>query len=248
MSLVRCLLQQGPLRGHGLQDLWNGKHFQFDSISILLCVTYLRLNMLQYDGITAMQLDVKRPLDMTTITNALQLAREGRRAILLAMEKECKALLPGLKPRASLKLTAPRVEIVRFDPNRKRDLVGPGGSVLRQLEDRFAVTLDLSQDGRCLIFGPQSSVLNARNVIMDLVSEVEEGGIYEGTVVEIKDFGAVIELLRNKEGLLHVSELTDTIDKHPGGNLGVVKEHLKVGDKIEVLCKLFHGCALTSED
>jgi polyribonucleotide nucleotidyltransferase len=72
---------------------------------------------------------------------------------------------------------------------------------------------------------------------MDLVSEVEEGCVYEGTVVEIKDFGAVIELLRNKEGLLHVSELTDTIDKHPGGNLGVVKEHLKVGDKIEVLCK-----------
>lgn len=184
-----------------------------------------------------MQLDVKRPLKMATVTNALYLAREGRRAILHAMEHECTSTLPGLEPRASLKLTAPRVEIVRFDPNRKRDLIGPGGSVLRQLEDRFAVTLDLSQDGQCLIFGPHSSVLNARNVIMDLVSEVEEGGVYEGTVVEIKDFGAIVELLRNKEGLLHVSELSDTIDKHPGGNLGVVKEHLKVGDKIEVLCE-----------
>ena len=184
-----------------------------------------------------MQLDVKRAVDMATITNALHLAREGRRAILHAMEKQCNKSLPGLKPRASLKYTAPRVEIVRFDPNRKRDLVGPGGSVLRQLEDRFDVSLDLSQDGRCLIFGPHSSVPNARNVIMDLVSEVEEGCVYEGTVVEIKDFGAVIELLRNKEGLLHVSELTDTMDKHPGGNLGAVKEHLKVGDKIEVLCK-----------
>ncbi len=184
-----------------------------------------------------MQLDVKQPLEIATITDALNLAKEGRRAILRAMEKECKKALMGLKPRASLKHTAPRVEIVRFDPNRKRDLVGPGGSVLRQLEDRFAVTLDLSQDGQCLIFGPHSSVSSARNVIMDLVSEVEEGGIYEGTVVEIKDFGAVIELLRNKEGLLHVSELTDTTEKHPGGNLGVVKEHLKIGDKIEVLCK-----------
>lgn len=54
---------------------------------------------------------------------------------------------------------------------------------------------------------------------MDLVGEVEEGGIYEGTVIEIKDFGAVIELLRNKEGLLHVSEIADVKGKHPGGKL-----------------------------
>ena len=74
------------------------------------------------------------------------------------------------------------------------DLVGPGGAVLRQLEDRFNVSLDLSQEGQCLIFGPLSSVSKAKNVIMDLVSDVEEGGVYEGTVIEIKDFGAVIEV------------------------------------------------------
>ena len=74
------------------------------------------------------------------------------------------------------------------------DLVGPGGTVLRQLEDRFNVSLDLSQEGQCLIFGPLSSVSKAKNVIMDLVSDVEEGGVYEGTVIEIKDFGAVIEV------------------------------------------------------
>eukprot|EP00580_Thalassiosira_gravida_P020574 CAMPEP_0201680288 /NCGR_PEP_ID=MMETSP0494-20130426/50468_1 /ASSEMBLY_ACC=CAM_ASM_000839 /TAXON_ID=420259 /ORGANISM="Thalassiosira gravida, Strain GMp14c1" /LENGTH=365 /DNA_ID=CAMNT_0048164001 /DNA_START=59 /DNA_END=1156 /DNA_ORIENTATION=- len=71
---------------------------------------------------------------------------------------------------------------------------------------------------------------------MDLVSDIEEGGIYEGTVIEIKDFGAVVELLRNKEGLLHVSEIIDSSDRHRGGNIGLVREHLKVGDKIEVLC------------
>mmetsp|Transcript_30623 Transcript_30623/g.64788 ORF Transcript_30623/g.64788 Transcript_30623/m.64788 type:complete len:1530 (+) Transcript_30623:69-4658(+) len=189
-----------------------------------------------YGGITAMQLDVKRPLELDTVTNALDLAKEGRQAILNAMENECKNTLPGLQPRISMKSTAPRVEIVRFDPNRKRDLIGPGGAVLRQLEDRFRITLDLSQDGQCLIFGPLSSVSKAKTVIMDLVSDVEEGGVYEGTVIEIKDFGAVIELLRNKEGLLHVSEIVDTADRHPGGNIGLVKDHLKVGDKIEVLC------------
>ncbi|KAL7546837.1 hypothetical protein ACHAWF_010167 [Thalassiosira exigua] len=187
-------------------------------------------------GITAMQLDVKRPLPVETVLAALDLAKEGRIAILGAMEKECGDTLPGLNPRAFMKSTAPRIEVIRFDPNRKRDLVGPGGAVLRQLEDRFDVSLDLSQEGRCLIFGPLASVSEAKHVIMDLVSEVEEGGIYEGTVVEIKDFGAVIELLRNKEGLLHVSEIEDSPERHPGGNVGLVDSHLKVGDKIEVLC------------
>ena len=120
--------------------------------------------------------------------------------------------------------------------SRKRDLIGPGGAVLRQLEDRFNISLDLSQEGRCLIFGPLSSVAKAKHVIMELVSEIEEGGVYEGTVIAIKDFGAIIELLRNKEGLLHVSEITNSTEKHPGGNIGLVKDYLKVGDKIEVLC------------
>merc|ERR1711966_406739 len=111
-----------------------------------------------------------------------------------------------------------------------------GGAVLRQLEDRFNISLDLSQEGRCLIFGPLSSVAKAKHVIMELVSEIEEGGVYEGTVIAIKDFGAIIELLRNKEGLLHVSEITNSTEKHPGGNIGLVKDYLKVGDKIEVLC------------
>lgn len=71
---------------------------------------------------------------------------------------------------------------------------------------------------------------------MELVADVEEGEVYEGTVIEIKDFGAIIELLRNKEGLLHVSELSNEIESHPKGNLGIVGEHLKVGQKIEVLC------------
>ena len=58
---------------------------------------------------------------------------------------------------------------------------------------------------------------DAKNIIMDLVGDVEVGGIYEGTVIEIKDYGAVVELLRNKEGLLHVSEIADIKEKHPGG-------------------------------
>ena len=90
-------------------------------------------------GITAMQLDVKRPLSLDILLGALDLAKDGRRAILNAMESECNNSFPGLHPRASMKITAPRVEIIKFDPNRKRDLIGPGGAVLRQLEDRFNI-------------------------------------------------------------------------------------------------------------
>ena len=128
-----------------------------------------------------MQLDVKRPLKIDTVIKALDLAKEGRHAVLNAMANECRDTLTGLQPRTSLKHTAPRVEVIKFDPNRKRDLIGPGGAVLRQLEDRFNVSLDLSQEGQCLVFGPQSDVKQAKNVIMDLVSDVEEGNVYEGT-------------------------------------------------------------------
>ncbi|CAB9496319.1 Polyribonucleotide nucleotidyltransferase [Seminavis robusta] len=190
-----------------------------------------------FSGVTAFQLDVKRPIPISVLPEALELARSGRQAILREMDLQCKdSVLQGLKHRTSLKDTAPRVEILRFDPQRKRDLVGPGGAVLRQIEDRYETSLDLTQDGQCLLFGSDKDlVAKAKSVVADLVADVVEGEIYDGTIVEIKDFGAIVELLRNKEGLLHVSELAEDISD-PQGNLGAVKKHLKVGDTIRVLC------------
>jgi len=187
-----------------------------------------------------LQLDVKHPFPIKVIVDALSLAKEGRRAILDQMDELSYASSAGiiskLLNRPVLKESTPRVEIVRFDPQRKRDLVGPGGAVLRQLEDRFGVELDLQQEGQCLLYGlDREMVLNARTAVMDLIADVVKGEIYEGTVIEIKDFGAIVELLRNKEGLLHVSEITDDLS-HPEGNHGVVRSHLSIGQKIEVLC------------
>jgi polyribonucleotide nucleotidyltransferase len=108
--------------------------------------------------------------------------------------------------------------------------------VLRQLEDRFGVALDLTQEGQCLLFGQdRDMVAKAKSAVMDLVADVEEGQVYEGTIIEIKDFGAIVELLRNKEGLLHVSEISDDMS-HPEGNYGVVHQNIQIGQKIEVLC------------
>lgn len=188
-------------------------------------------------GVTALQLDVKDPLPLSVLPEALALAKAGRQEILKQMDSLCKeTLLKGLKARANLKDATPRVEVVRFDPHRKRDLIGPGGAVLRQLEDRYDVSLDLTQEGQCLLFGSDKDmVAKARSAVADLVADVEVGEVYEGTIIEIKDFGAIVELLRNKSGLLHVSELTDEVS-HPDGNLGVIQKHLKVGEKIKVLC------------
>ena len=194
-------------------------------------------------GVTAMQLDVKRPLPLDMVVQAMHLAREGRYAMLDAMDQSAaqssSGIIQGLKPRQRLKESAPRVEIVRFDPVRKRDLIGPGGAVLKQLEDRYSVSLDLSQEGQCLLYGPDATVVaTAKAAVMDLVANVEEGEVYEGTVIEIKDFGAVVELLRNKEGLLHVSELASVVDARgqPEGNHGLVKTQVQLGQKIKVVC------------
>ena len=79
------------------------------------------------------------------------------------------------------------MEIVRFDPARKRDLVGPGGAVLKQLEDRYGVSLDLSQEGQCLLYGNDApAVSKAKSAVQDLVADVVEGEVYQGTIIEIK--------------------------------------------------------------
>jgi polyribonucleotide nucleotidyltransferase len=191
-------------------------------------------------GVTAIQLDVKEPLPVSVLIEALNLAKAGRMAILDEMDKSCLSSFDGVLCRPEPKASAPRVEVIRFDPQRKRDLVGPGGVVLRQLEDRYGVALDLTQEGQCLLFGAnREMVFQAKITIMDLVADVVEGETYIGTVIEIKDFGAIIELLRNKEGILHVSEMSidpDEARQHPEGNMGFVRSNLKLGQTIELLC------------
>ncbi|GMH56553.1 hypothetical protein TrRE_jg12395, partial [Triparma retinervis] len=142
------------------------------------------------EKITAIQLDCKLkegvPLDV--LLNSMDLAKTGRNKILDTMKMELDA------PRREVKSSAPRVEIVRFDPARKKDLVGPGGVVLNQIEAHYGVVLDLSQEGQCLIYGEGGEdsyeggrgVKEARNAVNELVADVEVGGVYEGVVLDVK--------------------------------------------------------------
>lgn len=191
-------------------------------------------------GVSAIQLDVKVPVELETLGDALLLAKSGRNKMIDVMEEGARKAFRGRWRRAVPKESAPRVEVVRFDPQRKRDLLGPGGIVVRQLEERYDVSIDLSQEGQCLLVGTNRELVQkAKSTIMDLVADVVEGEQYTGTVIEIKDFGAIVELLRNKEGLLHVSELSmddKAMASHPEGSYGFVSRQLQVGQTIEVLC------------
>jgi polyribonucleotide nucleotidyltransferase len=196
-----------------------------------------------YDSVTAIHMDVHEPLPHHIVFDTLRLAKMSRGVLLDEMkslaDQSCDWVMDDFSPRAELKPSAPRVEVVRFDPMRKKDLLGPGGTVIRQMEDRFNVSLDLTQEGRCLLFGDdQEMVRKARVAVMDLVSDVEVGETYEGTIIEVRDFGVIVELLRNKEGLCHVSEMAsrDAIKRHPQGAIGLVKSMVRVGQKFEVEC------------
>ncbi len=196
-----------------------------------------------YDAVTAIHMDVHEPLPHHIVFDALRLAKDARAVLMQEMEAQAGPSsswsISSLRPRPELKPSSPRVEVVRFDPMRKKDLLGPGGAVIRQMEDRFNVSLDLTQEGQCLLFGEdREMVRKARVAVMDLVSDVEVGEVYEGTVIEIRDFGVIIELLRNKEGLCHVSEMADRdqIRRHPKGTIGLINSLVQVGQKIDVEC------------
>jgi polyribonucleotide nucleotidyltransferase len=135
------------------------------------------------DAETAMQLDVKEPVPVDVLIRGLELARAGRRAIINEMDAQAQSTLGrGLPHRPEPKESAPRVAVVRFDPQRKRDLVGPGGVVLRQLEERYGVSVDLTQEGQCLLYGADRDMVDkARKTVMDLVADVVEGEVYHGT-------------------------------------------------------------------
>lgn len=178
-------------------------------------------------GITSMQLDVKLPLGVPAhiLSEALDRARTARLHILeqmassqqLSQSDPAMSLPPsawtGLSaPRAHTKPHAPRAEVVKFDPERKRHLVGPGGEMLRYIENLYSCTVDLTEEGVAYIYGAkETDVMRARGLVEDLVIMVKEGDTLSAEVLDVKDFGAMVNITRAQEALLHMSELTHDI-------------------------------------
>ncbi len=182
------------------------------------------------DGITAMQMDIKiESVDWDVMRNALEQAREGRLHILDCMARETEAELHGFKPRPQLSRYAPRVQVILIKPDRIRDVIGPGGKVIRAIQETTNTKVDVDDSGRVTIFSPDSEALErAQQMIQELTQEAELDRVYVGKVKRITDFGAFVEIFPGTDGLIHISHLAE-------GRVERVTDVVSEGD--EVLCK-----------
>ena len=175
------------------------------------------------DGITALQMDIKiKGLPHEVLAQALEQAREAR---LFVLDKML-AVLP--RPRVELSAYAPRITTIQINPDKIRDIIGPGGKMIRKITEETGAQIDVEDDGRVFIAAvDQEGGKRAIDWIKGLTDEVEVGKIYKGKVVRIMPFGAFVEVLPNQDGLVHISKLTDH-------RVERVEEVCNVGDEIVV--------------
>lgn len=174
-------------------------------------------------GITALQLDNKiGGLKNEVLRDALQRARKARLYILEKMT----AVIP--RPRKELSPYAPRVLVMTIPTDRIRDVIGPGGKTIHSIIEETGVAIDIRQEGTVYIFSrDEIGAEKAREIIENLTREVKVGEQYLGTVTRIANFGAFVEILPGKEGLVHISKLAPY-------RVGNVEDIVKVGDKVLV--------------
>ncbi|MBC7288776.1 MAG: polyribonucleotide nucleotidyltransferase [Armatimonadetes bacterium] len=154
-------------------------------------------------GVTAIQMDTKtQGLPISVIAEGLEMARVARAQILDVMAETLPYPRPELSPHA------PRLFIVTIDPSKIGLLIGPGGRVVRRLQDEYDVEIDIRDDGTVYVFGAEGEMVErARDAIIDLTREVEVGEVFTGRVISTTPFGAFVEILPGREGLLHISNL-----------------------------------------
>ena len=171
-------------------------------------------------GITAIQMDIKVDgLREDILEEALEQARVGRLHILENM------LATIESPRTELSPYAPKIETMTINPDKIRDVIGPGGKQINEIIDETGVTLDIEQDGTIFIGAVDQEMIDkARKIIEDLTREAKVGEIYMGTVKRIEKFGAFVELFPGKDALVHISNLDHAHVKN-------VEDVLKVGDE-----------------
>ncbi|MFY9177731.1 MAG: polyribonucleotide nucleotidyltransferase [Caldicoprobacterales bacterium] len=174
-------------------------------------------------GITAIQMDIKiKGIDKDILTNALEAAREGRMFIMQKM-LECIS-----EPRKELSPYAPKIISTTIDPDKIRDVIGPGGKVINGIIAETGVKIDIEDDGHVFVYSPNlEDAERAIEMVENITKEVEVGEVYNGTVMRIMNFGAFVELLPGKEGLVHISKLSHE-------RVSKVEDVVKVGDKIKV--------------
>jgi polyribonucleotide nucleotidyltransferase len=175
------------------------------------------------NGITGIQLDLKiAGISEEIIRATLQQSREARMEILRKM------LTTIFRPRAEISPWAPRLLRTKIDPEKIGLLIGPGGKMIRAIQEQSGAQIDVEDDGTVTIAcASAEGAQKAMNQVEALTASVEVGRVYEGRVTSVKDFGAFIEILPGKDGLCHISELSDEY-------VSSVADVCKVGDVLQV--------------
>ena len=157
------------------------------------------------DGITGFQLDLKLPgIPIDLLCEAMERNRIARLKILDVIEG-CIAA-----PRADISPRAPRIDVVKINPDKIGALIGPGGKNIRSITDETGASIDVEEDGTVKIMaGNLEQLTAAKDRVLACTAEAEIGKIYRGKVVTIRDFGAFVEILPGMDGLLHISEMAD---------------------------------------
>jgi polyribonucleotide nucleotidyltransferase len=175
-------------------------------------------------GVTAIQMDIKvAGLTEEILGKALSQARDGRMFILDKMEAVIST------PREEVSVFAPRITTIKINPDKIRDIIGPGGKVIRKITEETKTSIDIQDDGSVNIGSNNAeNTKKAVDWIRSLTREVEAGEIYTGKVTRVLPFGAFVEILPGKEGLVHISELANY-------RVPSVEEVVNIGDEIQVL-------------
>src|SRR5512143_2862747 len=175
------------------------------------------------NGVTALQMDIKiQGITKEIMQVALVQARDGRMHILHLMQEA----LPHA--RTEISQHAPRMMTFKINPEKIRDVIGKGGSVIRALTEETGTTIDIQDDGTVTIASVNAEACNvARKRIEDITADVEVGRIYEGTVLRLLDFGAIVQVLPGKDGLLHISQIAKE-------RVNQVSDYVKEGQVVRV--------------
>jgi len=174
-------------------------------------------------GVTALQMDIKiGGVSIDIMRSALQQAREARLIVLAKMREAIE------KPRPELSPYAPRFVTIKIRPEKIREIIGPGGKIIRGIQEQTGTKIDVEDDGRVTVFSPDNaSVQKALGIIQDICREVELDRIYLGKVKKIVEFGAFVEVIPNTEGLLHISQIAES-------RIRTVQDVLTEGDEVLV--------------
>jgi polyribonucleotide nucleotidyltransferase len=174
-------------------------------------------------GVTALQMDIKiQGITKEIMQVALAQAREGRMHILGLMQQA----IGGA--REDLSDFAPRMYTMKINPERIRDVIGKGGATIRQITESTGTQIDIQDDGSITIAAVDGNAAKrAQKIIEDLTAEVEIGRIYDGTVLKILDFGAIVQVMPGRDGLLHVSQIANE-------RVNQVSDYLKEGQAVRV--------------